>query len=100
MIAKLKPNVLVIALLSSALTGFGMYMLLTLLATETPGPGHDALITVFALLVGGGIVNLVNLAAQVATDPAPPAYPAKELPELVRAICDVMRRDDANTDSP
>ena len=86
MLSKLRPNVLVISLISALLTVFGMYMLLTLLSREPTGPGHDALITVFALLVGGGIVNLVNLAAQVATDPAPPAFPAKEVPEFIRAI--------------
>ena len=95
MIAKLRPNVLLIALMAVILAGYALTRLLELFAGKeliTP----ELLIAGLAGTVGLCIGSLLTLAGQVATDPPPPSIPAKEFPEIVRAI----RGDDANTDSP
>lgn len=87
MIARIRPNVLVIAAIAAVLAYLALNDLFGLFAGKellTP----ELLIAGLAGTVGLCIGSLLTLAGQVATDAPPPSFPAAELPELLKALKD------------
>ena len=85
MMAKLRPNVLLIALMVAVMMVSGLWMVLAHIQNDVVL--SDTLLSVLlGYTLGAGTTGLLALAMRVATDPPPPSIPAKEFPEIVRAI--------------
>ena len=85
MIARIRPNVLIIAGIAALLAYLALTDLFKLFAGKellTP----ELLIAGLAGTVGLCIGSLLTLAGQVATDPPPPSIPAEQFPEILRAL--------------
>lgn len=93
MIAKLRPNVLLIALMVTGLMAFGLWATLAHVSGNTELT-QDLMLVLLGYTVGSGSTGLLALAMRVAQDPPPPSYPAKELPDLVRALREPVGKDD------
>lgn len=81
MLDKVRPNVIVLAILVAALTGYLAIMLIgktdTLVSNE-----------ILALLVGVGIGGLVGVMSSVSQDPPPPTVPSDTHERLITKIVD------------
>ena len=66
---KIRPNVIILALLTAIVTVIFGVMLIGLIENNISNE-------ILALLVGIGVGGLMTLAGQVATDPPPPTIPA------------------------
>lgn len=93
MLHRLRPNVLILAGMATiAATGALWLVLHYLGAADVIGrlatnPELGVLLgLVIGATVGALVGSILTLAGQVATDPPPPAYPAAELPSLIRAL--------------
>lgn len=87
LIRKLRPNVLIISGISAVVALMSLNHLLKLFAGQeilTP----ELLIAALSMTAGLCIGSLLTLAGQVATDPEPANYPAKEANELVDKLLD------------
>lgn len=94
MIAKLRPTVIILAVLAVVSGLGGLAMLLSYLSQGDVLAVFDddlqaldmLIIAGVSATIGALIGSLCTLAGQVATDPAPPSYPARELPDLIHAL--------------
>ena len=66
---KIRPNVIILALMTAIVTVIFGVMLIGLIDNQISNE-------ILALLVGIGVGGLMTLAGQVATDPPPPTIPA------------------------
>ena len=92
-LAKLRPNVLILAVLATLSATGALWLVMHYLGAANVLHGlndNPEMGILLGAVIGGtvGILigSLLTLAGQVAIDPPPPAYPAKELPDLVRVI--------------
>lgn len=98
MIAKLRPTVIILAAMAAGCAMGGLAMFFAHLDTiQAAFKGSEEILSILIIAgisatVGALVGSLLTLAGQVATDPPPPAYPAKELPDLVK----VLRDSDGN----
>lgn len=74
---KIRPNVIILALLTAVVTVIFGVMLIGLIDTQISNE-------ILALLVGIGVGGLMTLAGQVATDPPPPTIPASTHEAMMR----------------
>ena len=74
---KIRPNVIILALLTAVVTVIFGVMLIGLI--DVPVSNE-----ILALLVGIGVGGLMTLAGQVATDPPPPTIPASTHEAMMR----------------
>ena len=74
---KIRPNVIILALLTAVVTVIFGVMLIGLI--DVPVSNE-----ILALLVGIGVGGLMTLAGQVATDPPPPTIPAATHEAMMR----------------
>ena len=84
---KLRPNVILLALLVAMLTGY----LAVKLIDRT-----EAIISneILALLVGVGIGGLVGVMSAVAQDPPPPTVPASTVEHLADSLLEAQRAEE------
>ena len=91
--SKLRPNVLLLSLLATIASVSALWLVLHYLAAgeviaklwDNPELGI-LLGMLIGATVGTLVGSLLTLAGQVATDPEPPAYPAAQLPDLIKAL--------------
>ncbi len=74
---KIRPNVIILALLTAVVTVIFGVMLIGLIENNISNE-------ILALLVGIGVGGLMTLAGQVATDPPPPTIPASTHENMMR----------------
>ena len=74
---KIRPNVIILALLTAIVTVIFGVMLIGLIENSISNE-------ILALLVGIGVGGLMTLAGQVATDPPPPTIPASTHENMMR----------------
>ena len=74
---KIRPNVIILALLTAIVTVIFGVMLIGLIENNISNE-------ILALLVGIGVGGLMTLAGQVATDPPPPTIPASTHENMMR----------------
>ena len=74
---KIRPNVIILALLTAVVTVIFGVMLIGLIQAQISNE-------ILALLVGIGVGGLMTLAGQVATDPPPPTIPASTHENMMR----------------
>ena len=74
---KIRPNVIILALLTAVVTVIFGVMLIGLIENSISNE-------ILALLVGIGVGGLMTLAGQVATDPPPPTIPASTHENMMR----------------
>ena len=74
---KIRPNVIILALLTAVVTVIFGIMLIGLIENQISNE-------ILALLVGIGVGGLMTLAGQVATDPPPPTIPASTHENMMR----------------
>ena len=74
---KIRPNVIILAVLTAVVTVIFGVMLIGLIDTQISNE-------ILALLVGIGVGGLMTLAGQVATDPPPPTIPASTHEAMMR----------------
>ena len=74
---KIRPNVIILALLTAGVTVIFGVMLIGLIENSISNE-------ILALLVGIGVGGLMTLAGQVATDPPPPTIPASTHENMMR----------------
>ena len=74
---KIRPNVIILALLTAVVTVIFGVMLIGLIENSLSNE-------ILALLVGIGVGGLMTLAGQVATDPPPPTIPASTHENMMR----------------
>ena len=74
---KIRPNVIILALLTAVVTVIFGVMLIGLIENNISNE-------ILALLVGIGVGGLMTLAGQVATDPPPPTIPASTHESMMR----------------
>ena len=74
---KIRPNVIILALLTAIVTVIFGVMLIGLIQAQISNE-------ILALLVGIGVGGLMTLAGQVATDPPPPTIPASTHENMMR----------------
>ena len=102
MIAKLRPTVIILAAMAVASGLGGLAMLLSYLSQGSVLAIFDSDIQALDMLIIAGVSatigaligSLCTLAGQVATDPPPPSLPAKEFPDILRALAEILRRPD------
>ena len=89
---KIRPTVIVLSVLAASLAAFCVWLLIGIYSHgNTPSTEVlIALVGVAGLCVG----SLLTLAGQVATDPPPPSIPAKEFPDVLRALGDFRKGGD------
>lgn len=89
---KFRPNALSIAMMITGLVGgiavglFGWMGGFLGTSTFVDGAIFGATISLFVAILVLGVNSLASLASQVATDPSPAQFPAKEAIELVKAV--------------
>ena len=94
MLQRIRPTVIILAAMAVGSGLGGLAMLLAYLSQGSVLAIFDSDIQALDMLIIAGVSatigaligSLCTLAGQVATDPPPPAYPAKELPSLVEAL--------------
>ena len=74
---KIRPNVIILALLTAVVTVIFGVMLIGLIENSISNE-------ILSLLVGIGVGGLMTLAGQVATDPPPPTIPASTHENMMR----------------
>ena len=98
MMDKIRPNVVVLGLFISVLTGLLAVKLIDLIIAGSDVPA--GVTEILALLVGVGLGGLVSTMGQTASDPPPPTVPAGVHQYLMeRAMPEVVIDTDVKSDS-
>ena len=84
---KIRPNVIILAVLTAIVTVIFGIMLIGLIENQISNE-------ILALLVGVGVGGLMTLAGQVATDPPPPTIPASTHEAMMRLAASPKKEDD------